>query len=60
MADDQKPPNGNKTPVCPICKGIGFLNGNICTCITGKNANVPPEIWKIFEPIFGADFYENR
>lgn len=60
MTDDQKPPNGNKTPPCYICKGIGFHNGNICTCIGVQTAKRSPELDHILNTIFGAGFYENR
>ena len=36
---------------CTICKGTGFVNGKICTCISGKDKgmDLPPG----FEELFG-------
>ena len=35
---------------CPFCKGLGFHEGKICVCITGKRDGELPEFMKdIFE-----------
>ena len=39
------------TGTCPICEGIGFKDGHICTCITGKGQ---PEVPEFLRQIFGV------
>lgn len=39
--DDYKPP-------CPFCHGIGFYNGKICVCITGKNDDAVETLMNMF------------
>lgn len=36
---------------CPICKGIGFKDGRLCSCITGT-PDIPGELKAIFGDVF--------
>ena len=61
MADDsQKTDAKFLTKPCPFCNGIGFYNGDICRCVSGKGSERSPELDHIFNTIFGEGFYENR
>ena len=61
MADEsQKNAPKFLTKPCPFCKGIGFENGAICRCVSGKGSDRSPELDHILNTIFGAGFYENR
>jgi hypothetical protein len=31
---------------CPVCKGLGFKEGKICICITGKKDVETPDFLK--------------
>ena len=41
-----------KPPKCPRCQGAGFYRGQICTCITGEESEIPQELRDIFGDIF--------
>ncbi len=38
----------DKKPKCPICQGLGFKDGKICSCI-GKKDDPPQVVKDIFE-----------
>ena len=49
-----------KPPKCPRCQGAGFYRGQICTCITGEESEIPQELSDIFGDIFGDIFRDKK
>jgi len=47
----------DKKPKCPICGGTGFVNGEICFCITGKKPDNLPDLPDVLKDIFGDLFH---
>jgi len=47
-------------PKCPICQGAGFYRGQICTCIKGKDSDIPKEFRDIFGDVFGDIFGDKK
>lgn len=39
---------------CPFCKGTGFHNGKLCSCITGT-PELPGELKAIFGDVFKGE-----
>jgi hypothetical protein len=42
---------------CPICQGTGFVRGEVCFCITGKNPENMPDLPDGWADIFGDIFH---
>lgn len=44
--------------ICPVCKGTGFMNGELCFCITGKKTKEMPDLPEGWGDIFGDIFHD--